>query len=96
MTKEYHALSNEQKLRLMEICGARGHQPNKRQCMDRNKSLKSQVAAIAHQLSALQSVETSREAAEGQDGRNTVTNNLNQGNGHATRNHDHLALTRQG
>ena len=52
-TKEYHALSNEQKLRLKEMHGARGHQPNKRQCMDRKKSLKSQVAAIALQLSAL-------------------------------------------
>ena len=30
MTKEYCALSNEQKLRLKEMRGARGHQPNKK------------------------------------------------------------------
>ena len=52
MTKEYRALSNIQKLKLKERRGARGHQPNKRQRMDKKKSLKSQVAAIAHQLSA--------------------------------------------
>ena len=46
MTKEYCALSNDQKLKLKEICEARGHQPNKRLCMDRKKFLKSQVAAI--------------------------------------------------
>ena len=57
-TKEYRALSNKQKLRLKELRGARGHQPSKRQCLDRRTSLKSQVAAIARQLSALQSIET--------------------------------------
>ena len=57
-TKEYWALSNKQKLRLKELRGARGHQPSKRQCLDRKPTLKSQVSAITCQLSALQSIET--------------------------------------
>ena len=96
MTKEYWALSNEQKLRLKELCGARGHQPSKRQCLDRKTSLKSQVAAIACQLSVLQSIETRGEAAGEHDGNNAITNIANDGNGQAIRNCDHLALTRQG
>ena len=62
-TREYWALSNKQKLRLKELHGARGHQPSKRQCLDRKTSLKSQVAAIARQLSVLQSIDTRGEAA---------------------------------
>ena len=58
MTKEYWALSNEQKLRLNELHGGKGHQPSKRQCLDRKTSLKSQVAAIACPLSVLQAIET--------------------------------------
>ena len=63
--------------------------------MDRKKSLKSQVAAIAHQLSALQSVEVNKEAAEEQSGSNTINNDTNHANAQATGNHDHPALTRQ-
>ena len=92
-TKEYRALSNEQKLRLKELHGARGHQPSKRQHLDRKPSLKSQVAAIARQLSALQSLETRGEAANEHDGSNTITNVINQGNGHVTGNCDHPAFT---
>ena len=96
MTKEYWALSNEQKLRLKELHGAKGHQPSKRQCLDRKTSLKSHVAAITRQLSVLQSIETRGEAAGEHDGNNAVTNVATQGNGQAIRNCDHPALTRQG
>ena len=94
-TQEYWALSNKQKLRLKELRGARGHQPSKRQHVDRKTSLKSQVAAIAHQLSVLQSIETRGEAASEHDGNNAITNVATQGNGQAIGNCDHPALTRQ-
>ena len=96
MTKEYWALSNEQKLSLNELHGAKGHLPSKRQCLDRKTSLKSQVAAIACPLSVLQAVETRGEAAGEHDGNNAVTNVATQGNGQAIRNCNHPALTRQG
>ena len=93
MTKEYRALSNEQKLKLKELRGARGHQPSKRQRLDKKTSLKSQVAAITRQLSALQSGGTREEAVGEHD---TATNVATQIDRQAIRNRDHLALTRQG
>ena len=89
-TKEYQALSNEQKLKLMELHGARGHQPSKRQCLDKKTSLKSQVAALTRQLSALQSGGTREEAADEHDTATNVATQI------AIRNRDHPALTRQG
>ena len=93
MTKEYRALSNEQKLRLKELCGARAHLPSRRQHLDKKTSLKSQVAEIARQLSALQSIRTREEATGEHD---TATNVATQIDGQAIRNCDHPALTQQG
>ena len=95
MTKEYCALSNDQKLKLKEIHEAKGHQPNKRQCTDMKKSQKSQGAAIARQLSAWRTKENSEEAAEEQSGNNTNNNDTNHANAQATGNCDHPALTWQ-
>ena len=83
MTKEYRALSNKQKLRLKELRGARGHQPSKRQRLDKKTSLKSQVAAITHQLYALPSAGTREEAAGEHDTANNVATQID---GQAIRN----------
>ena len=51
--QEYKALSNEQKKELKDLRAKRGHNPKRRKF---NKdSVKGQLAALEHQLSALQS-----------------------------------------
>ena len=90
--KEYHNLTLDQKKELKDLHGAHGHNPKKAQ----KRSLKNQVAALAQQITTMQTVAdriktgNTQGSSYPQDNHKDDTN-MSQG----TSNCNHPALTRQ-
>ena len=90
--KEHCNLTLDQKKELNDLCDARGHNPKKAM----KRSLKNQVAALAQQVTTMQTVTNGIKTANTQGSSNPQDNhkddtNMSQG----TSNRSHPGLTRQ-